>query len=78
MIHAVVEQPHVRRWHVEHGDTDVRARECGGYEHSFKSTAIQQVLTSSSSDIKNNKIITTIYYGNNKLLDTWWSGLLEP
>ncbi len=32
------------------------------------STPIQQVK-SSSSDIK-NKIITSIYYGNNKLLDS--------
>ena len=39
-----------------------------GRTHSLKNYFIQ--VKSSSSDIKNNKIITTIYYGNNKLLDT--------
>ena len=43
-----------------------------GMIHSFNNLLrlSQQVLTSSSSDIKNNKIITTIYYGNNKILDS--------
>ena len=39
-----------------------------GRIHSLKNYFIQ--VKSSSSDIKNNKIITTSYYGNNKLLDT--------